>query len=106
MTVRNNTGTCQVKNYADPFDMMDLTPRSIEELSDIPDFYRDVAPLKVRVPAGTVVLDTMGVPVERDGGRVTVDIYPTYLVVATADEPALLHSLGAEQVLEPLPAWN
>ncbi len=100
------TGTCQVKTYADPFDLHDLTPRPIEELSDIPDFYRDVAPLKVRPPKGTTVLDTMGVPAERDGGQVTVDIYPTYLIVPTADEPALLRSLGAEQVLEPLAAWH
>lgn len=98
------TGTCQVSSYSDPFDIQDLIPRSIEELENIPDFYRDVDSVEVKVPKGMKVLDTMGVPIEIKDGKITVDIYPTYLVVPRAQEKKFQSLLKARQVLAPLPA--
>lgn len=98
------TGTCQVRSYSDPFDIQDLTPRPIEELENIPDFYRDVDSVEVKVPRGMKVLDTMGVPIEIKDGKITVDIYPTYLVVPRAQEKKFLSLLKARQLLAPLPS--
>ena len=99
----NYTGTTQLKRYRDPFDVIDATPRPIEQMTDIRDFFRDVAPVKMKVPDQVAVLDTMTVPVEPEGGEITVDIYPKYLVVPRAREGELLTALGAEQTLEPIP---
>jgi hypothetical protein len=96
------TGTTQLKQYWDPFDMIDATPRPIEQMTDIRDFYRDVDPLKLKVPDGVKVLDAMTAPVEPKGGEITVDIYTKYLVVPRAREGELLKALGAEQKLEPI----
>ena len=38
----NFIGTTQMRHYVDPFDIIDLTPRPMEELASIPDYYRDV----------------------------------------------------------------
>ena len=101
---KNYTGTTQLKQYKDPFDMLDPTPRPVEDLEEIPDFFRDVHPVKVRVPDGTMVLDTMGVPVEPDGnGRITLDMYPQFLVVEREREENLLQALGADLKLPPVP---
>ncbi|NRB28915.1 MAG: hypothetical protein HRU37_14695, partial [Roseibacillus sp.] len=94
------TCTTQLKLYWDPFDMIDTTPRPIEQMTNIRDFYRDVDPLKLKVPDGVKVLDAMTAPVEPEGGEITVDIYTKYLVVPRAREGALLKALGAEQILE------
>ena len=78
-----------------------------EELEEILDFYRDVHPVKLAVPNGVKVLDTMGAPAKlKSGRRITVDIYPVYLVVPRAREAELLKALGTEQKLEPMPRWD
>ncbi len=97
------TGTTQLKQYKDPFDMLDQAPRPVEDLTEIPDFYRDVHPVKLKVPDGVKVLDCMTVPVKLKAGEITVDIYPLYLIVPRAAEGELLRALGAEQMLEPIP---
>ena len=93
--------------YIDPFNLVDRTPRSAEELEEILDFYRDVHPVKVKVPDGVKVLDTMAASVEPDeDGKITVDIYPKYLVVPRDRERGLLQALGAELKLPPMPRWK
>ena len=98
----NYTGTTQVTSYIDPFDMLDPTPRPVEELGEIPDFYRDVHPVTVQVPAGVQVLDTMTVPIEPAPREITAELYPMYLVVPRGEEEQLLEALGAEQTLAPV----
>lgn len=96
------TGTSQKKTYQDPFDLQDQTPRPLEDLGDIPDFYRDVNPVSLKVPDGVKVLDAMGAPAAVQDGRVTVDIYQRFLVVPRLQEEKLLSALDAKQVLAPL----
>ena len=97
------TGTALVMSYADPFDMLDQTPRSIEDLAEVPDFYRDAEPVKVSIPRGVKVLDAMRTPVKTRWGRAAVGIYPMYLVIPRDREAKLLRALGAKRKLEPLP---
>jgi len=97
------TGTTQLKQYWDPFDMIDATPRPIEQMADIRDFFRDVDPVKLKVPDGVKVLDSMTVPLEPSSGEITVDIYTKYLVVPNAREGELLKALGADLMLPPIP---
>jgi len=95
------TGTTQMRYYVDPFDIIDVAPRPIEELAAIPDYYRDVRAMAVKVPEGVKVLDTMGVPIESEAGKVAADIYPIYLVTSRGKESGLLKALGARQTLKP-----
>ena len=63
--------------------------------------------MKVKVPDGVKVLDTMAASVEPDeDGKITVDIYPKYLVVPRDRERGLLQALGAELKLPPMPRWK
>ncbi|MCK4323066.1 MAG: hypothetical protein KAW89_00950, partial [Armatimonadetes bacterium] len=41
----NYTGTTKVAQYVDPFDLLDPTPRPVDDLAEVPDFYRDVHPV-------------------------------------------------------------
>ncbi len=97
------TGTSQMQYYTDPFDTLDQTPRSIEQLEEIPDFYRDVELVTVKVPEGVLALDNMGAPAAVKDGHVDIDIYPLFFVVSRQREAAVLEHLGATQVLAPMP---
>ena len=53
--------------------------------------------MTVEVPHDVEVLDTMAVPVDPDGGKIAVDIYPIYLIVARDKESDLLKALRVTQ---------
>ena len=82
-----------------PFDMQNLTPRLIEELEYILDFYRDINSVEVKVPKGMKVFDIMGALTKIKDDMLTVDIYPKYLVVRHEQVKNFLLELKARQIL-------